>query len=125
MDLKLTFFLLSNNLHAVVSPLAVFGMPEDQFVFAFENTVTANSFLGASYSPLTEIFAFVVSDFYSESSLNFYFRGSSSILAPFEPVLELSLGANQESSRYARHYHAVDVFANQIERHSGFYVQEL
>ncbi len=95
-DLELSLILLNNNLHAAVSPLAVFGIAEDQFVIAIKSSATLDSNLISIYSPLPVIRAFVASNFDAESSLHFDFGESSSILAPFEIVWELSGGANQE-----------------------------
>jgi len=111
-DLELSLILSNNNLHAVVLPLAVCGVAEDPFVFAFESSATLDCPSFAFLLPLTVIRAFVASNLYAESSLNFDSRGSS---APSEPVWEYSGGANQESTRNARHHDSVDVSAKQIE----------
>ena len=109
--------LVNNDLHAVVSPLAIFGIAEDQFVFALESSATPNSSFPAIYLPLTVILAFITSNIDAESYFNFDLRESSSILAPFEPVWELS-GVNQEFPRNAWHHDKIDVSAKQIEQHN-------
>ena len=68
-DLELFLFPFNNNLHAVVHPLAVFGISKDPFAFAIKSSATPNSTFIAIFLPLPVIRAFVASNFSADSEL--------------------------------------------------------
>ena len=116
--------LITNNLSALVHPLAIFSIAKNQLVIAIKRPTTANSKFVIINLPLTVISSFVTSDLSSETSLEFYFLASS-ILAPFKPLSKLLCGVDKELTRNGRHYYAVYVFAKEIEHHPRFDVQKL